>query len=157
MVKALNEAGSLTTVCQARIKLKSYAPLSISEDCAPVFLAPLLAEVKAMDGQEVSLTCICQSQPTAQVKWLRSAPEDTDKLIPLMFTNDIKSSFDAETGKVTLKICDAYPQDTGVYVCVAANALGTAQTKTSLTVESRQPAVKLTTLFLSILFFLSSV
>ncbi len=138
MVKALNEAGSLTTVCQVRIKLKSYAPLNLTEECAPEFLVPLLPELKAMDGQEVSLTCVCKSLPTAQIKWLRSAPEDTEKLIALMFTNDIRATFDTETGKATLKISDAYPQDTGVYVCVAENSLGTGQSKTTLTVESKQ-------------------
>lgn len=146
MVKALNDAGSLTTVCQVKIKLKSYPALKIDKECAPEFLINITPEVKAMDGQEVSLTCICKSLPTAEVKWLRNTPGDANRFIPLMFTNDIKSTFDPETGKATLKICDAYPQDTGYYICVAANVHGTAESKSTLIVEC-----KLTLSFLKIL------
>ena len=38
MVKAPNDAGSLTTVCQVRIKKKSYPVLTIDTECAPEFL-----------------------------------------------------------------------------------------------------------------------
>ena len=135
MVKALNEAGSLTTVCQVRIKTKSYPALAIESECAPEFLKELSAEVKAMDGQEVSLTCVVRALPSPTIKWLKNMPEDRGKFIPLMLTNDVKCSFDGETGKACLRIGDAYPQDTGIYICHASNALGTAQTKSTLTVD----------------------
>jgi hypothetical protein len=136
MVKALNDAGSLTTVCQVKIKLKSYPALVIDSECAPEFLTPLKAEIKAMDGQEVCLTCICKALPEAELTWLRSSPEDTNKFVPITYTNDIKSTFDNETGKATLKIADVYPQDTAIYVCIASNKHGNTETKTSLIVES---------------------
>lgn len=137
MVKALNDAGSLTTVCQVKIKLKSYPVLKIDQECAPEFLMNLVPETKVMDGQEVTLTCICKALPAPEIKWLRNFPGDANKFIPLVYTNDMKSFFDAETGKACLKIADTYPQDTGYYICVASNVHGTAESKTTLIVESK--------------------
>lgn len=139
MVKAQNDAGSLTTVCQVRIKKKSYPVLTIDTECAPEFLKQLSPETKAMDGQEVSLVCVVRAAPAPTIKWLRNTPEDASKFIPLMLTNDIKCSFDSETGKACLKIGDAYPQDSGSYICHASNAHGQAQSKTALTVERKSP------------------
>ena len=136
MVKALNDAGSLTTVCQVKIKLKSYPALLIEAECAPEFLTELKSDMKAMDGQEIIMTCICKALPEPEIKWFRSTPEDANVFAPIMYTNDIRCLFDAETGKATLKIGDVYPQDTAVYVCVASNVHGVAETRSSLTVES---------------------
>ena len=137
MVKAINDAGSLTTVCNVKINFKSYPVLSLDEECAPRFLVELMPEIKVMDGQEVCLTCVCGASPEPEIRWLRSSYENLDEFVPVTFTNDVKSTFDKSTGKCMLKITDTYPQDSGVFVCVASNIHGQATTRSHLFVECK--------------------
>jgi hypothetical protein len=135
MIKALNEAGSLTTICQVKVKLKSFPPLVIDSNCAPSFIVELENEIKAMDGQEVVLNCVCKAKPEPKITWLRSTLENKDQFIPVKLTNDTKSTFDSLTGKCTFKINDAYPQDSGIFICSANNEYGSAETRTNLIIE----------------------
>ena len=88
-----------------------------------------------MDGEEVNLICICKAKPLPVINWLRKTLMSVDEYQPVMFTNDIKSFFDSSTGKCTLRISDVFPQDAGTYICTVSNTLGTAETRTKLTVE----------------------
>lgn len=137
MVKAINEAGSLTTACRVNVRQKSYPPLILETDCGPSFPVQLPVEIKVMDGQEISLTCICAAKPEPTISWLRSTVEKPDEFKEVVHTSDLRASFDHITGKCNLKINDIYPQDSGVYKCVATNQHGTAQTSTNLIVECK--------------------
>jgi hypothetical protein len=137
IVKAYNDAGSLSTICQVKVNFKSFPTLNVVEDCEPKFLKELESPIRVMDGQEVCMTCICVAKPEPEINWLRSTFEDKSIFEPVVFTSDIKSSFDPTTGKCTLKINDTYPQDAGVFVCVASNNYGKAETRTQLIVECK--------------------
>jgi len=135
MVKALNDAGSLTTVCQVRVRAKSFPVLDIQTECAPNFIYKLESEIKAMDGQEVNLVCICIALPEPDIKWLRNSSNNLNEFIPVVFNNDIRASFDKTTGKCSLRITDTYPQDSGTFICIATNKYGQAETRSNLIIE----------------------
>lgn len=135
MVKALNDAGSLTTVCQVRVRPKSFPVLDIQKECAPNFIYKLESEIKAMDGQEVNLVCICIALPEPDIKWLRNSSNNLNEFIPVVFNNDIRASFDKTTGKCSLRITDTYPQDSGTFICIATNKYGQAETRSNLIIE----------------------
>jgi len=48
---------------------------------------------------------------------------------------DIEMSFERESGVAVLIIGEVFPQDTGLYECVAANVYGKASTQSQLAVE----------------------
>lgn len=138
MVKAVNDAGTLSTSCQVKIKFKSYPLLNLEEETEPKFLNELETETRVMDGQEVCLTCVCSAKPEPEIKWLKSSHENLNLFLPVVYTSDVKPSFDSTTGKCTLKINDTYPQDAGTYICVASNKLGQTETRTHLVVECKK-------------------
>ena len=99
------------------------------------YMASLGLVKVVMDGQEVCLICVCSALPEPEIKWLRNTHENPEEFVPVTFTNDLKSSFDSTNGKCTLKISDTYPQDAGIFICVASNIYGNAETQTNLIVE----------------------
>jgi hypothetical protein len=137
MVRADNDAGQLTSACHAKIVPKSLPALAIENECAPSFAPPLVAETRVMDGQEVNLSCVCVAKPTAEIMWLRTdTPQHgPDHIVPVDYTNDIRSTFDASTGRCLLRITDTYPQDAGVYICSASNVHGQAETRSRVIVD----------------------
>ena len=137
IIKASNDAGVLTSSCRVRVKSKSVPNLNLNYECEPSFTIPLEPEFRGMDGQEINMICVCSALPEPEIIWYRSTLENIDEFTPVKLTNDIKVMFDVSSGKCTLKINDAYPQDSGVYVCVASNFLGTAETRTTLIVEGK--------------------
>ena len=48
---------------------------------------------------------------------------------------DFRTSYNKETGEVTLFIVEVFPQDTGAYECVGVNKYGRAETRAQLLVE----------------------
>ncbi|RNA22002.1 titin isoform X5 [Brachionus plicatilis] len=136
IIKAVNDAGSLNTACQVKIKLKSYPLLNLESDVEPVFTTQLPSRITVMDGQEICLTCICSAKPEPSIEWFKSSLNDQETFSQVVYTNDIRSCFDSTTGKCTLKINDTYPQDAGTYKCIASNSLGQAETMTRLAVET---------------------
>ena len=137
IVKASNDAGFLTSSSRVNVKAKSVPNLNLDCECEPCFKVELEPEMRGMDGQEICLICVCSAMPEPEINWFRSTLENVDEFVPVKLTNDVKAMFDRSTGKCTLKINDAYPQDSGVYVCVGSNALGTAETRTTLIIEGK--------------------
>jgi hypothetical protein len=139
MVRAENDAGQLTSACQVRIAPKSLPPLHVENECKPSFVTELSGESHVMDGQEVNLSCVCMAKPEPSIVWTRT---DTPQhgpgvVLPVEYTSDIRSSFDASTGRCLLKITDTYPQDAGVYICSASNVHGQAETRSKVVVDSK--------------------
>ena len=134
MVKASNDAGQLTSACQVRMTPKSLPLLNLEKDCQPTFITQLESEIRVMDGQEVVLSCVCSAKPEPNIEWLR---QHELNYLPVSYTSDIKATFDASTGRCLLKISDTYPQDAGVYVCIASNLHGRAETRSNLIVEGK--------------------
>lgn len=133
MVKAVNDVGQLSSACQVKVGPRSVPVLNLDKDCKPTFVKELEPEIRVMDGQEISMQCICSARPEPEINWLRLSGGES--VVPVSFTSDVKSMFDASTGRCVLKISDTYPQDAGVYICSAKNKLGQAETRTSLVVE----------------------
>ena len=135
MIKAINDAGSLTTICKVKVHLKSFPVLILEHNSGPDFIIKLMPEVRVMDGEEVCMTCVCSALPSPEINWLRSNHQNPDKFEPVILTNDLRVSYDSTTGKCTLKIFDTYPQDGGIFICVASNMYGDAETRTKLIVD----------------------
>lgn len=93
----------------------------------PVFLWQLQSQ-KVMDGDEVRFTCKVQSQPMPQVTWYHNGKVVHDN-------PDFRTSYNTENGEIVLFIVEVFPQDTGVYECVAGNKHGSATTRAQLIVE----------------------
>lgn len=100
---------------------KSTTPTS---EKAPAINEPL-KDQKVREGQAVAFRCKITGKPTPTVQWKKA-----DKIIkPSKYFQMVK-----DTDTYTLKISEAFPEDEGVYRCVAANPAGTVTTQATLKV-----------------------
>ena len=98
------------------------------EGAPPKFLWELLPQ-KVMDGGKVAFSSKVWGNPMPEtVNWSRNGR-------PCSNSFDLVTSYDKETGDVVLFIAEIFPEDAGLYECVASNVYGTATTSALLTVE----------------------
>lgn len=83
-----------------------------------------------MDGEKVRFTTVVVGSPVLNVQWLHNSK-------PVQQNPDFLVEFNPQTGVTSLEITDVFPQDTGMYECVASNEFGRASVSTHLTVEGR--------------------
>ncbi|THD24670.1 Titin [Fasciola hepatica] len=102
----------------------------------PKFEQPLIHPVTVKAGEPVTFECKVHGEPVPQVHWERNGVR-----LPVTDTTH-RRMFDAPPFH-TLVICEAVPEDTAEYSCVAVNPLGQDVTKTTVRVEA---PVKPTTL-----------
>ena len=103
------------------------------EGAAPVFVWELQSQ-KVMDGDETRFVGKVRAMPMPEVTWYHDGK--------VVYDNpDFRTSYNKETGEVVLFIVEVFPQDTGVYECVAVNKYGRATTRAQLNVEGSWPAV----------------
>lgn len=97
---------------------------------APVFVEKLQPLSQATDGAKVTLACRVVGQPMPEeVCWLRDG-------VPIEANNpDYRSVFDETTGRARLSINEVFPDDAGLFECVAENCCGKAVTQAELLVE----------------------
>ena len=81
-----------------------------------------------MDGEQVKFACIVHGSPMPEIVWYHD-----EKVV--MDNPDFQMSYNKETGHVMLLIVEVFPQDTGVYNCVASNKYGRAVNSAQLFVE----------------------
>ena len=87
-----------------------------------------LQSQKVMDGDETRFVGKVRGIPMPEVTWYHDGK--------VVYDNpDFRTSYNKETGEVVLFIVEVFPQDTGVYECVAVNRYGRASTRAQLTVE----------------------
>jgi hypothetical protein len=97
---------------------------------APIFIEKLQPLTQAMDGAKVTLACRVVGLPMPEaVSWLRDGR-------PIRVDNpDYGRAYDPTTGRALLSINEVFPEDTGLFECVAENPYGKANTQAELLVE----------------------
>ncbi|XP_063986913.1 titin isoform X6 [Diachasmimorpha longicaudata] len=142
---AINRAGEAR--CEAECTVRGLKPsvtkpskaTSPQVEKAPGVVEPLKDQV-IKEGASVAFTCKINGKPSPTVQWKKG-----DKIIkPSKYFQMLK-----EGDQCTLRISEAFPEDEGVYKCVAKNSAGDASTSANLRVlppESPDLLPKLTPL-----------
>lgn len=127
---AINSAGEAR--CQAHVliegakpKTPPTSPKEAPGDQKPPTVTEPLKPLAVKEGQSAVFRCRIPAVPGAQVKWFRGDQQ-------------VKQSryfrMSQENNLFTLKISEAFPEDEGVYKCVATNPAGTVSTSANLKV-----------------------
>ncbi|XP_036699513.1 basement membrane-specific heparan sulfate proteoglycan core protein isoform X6 [Balaenoptera musculus] len=105
-------------VAQSVVNLSVHGPPTVS----------VLPEspVRVKVGKAIALECVSAGEPRSSARWTRiGAPTNLEQRAPGLV--------DSHT---VLQISSAKPSDAGVYVCLAQNALGTAQKRVEVIVDT---------------------
>jgi titin len=105
-------------------------PISITPLQKPQF-AKHLQNVTTKQGNRALMQCTIKGSPDTTVSWYKNG-----KLIEP--STDYVIHFDRVTGVSTLDICEAFPQDSGQYTCVANNPAGNESTTAWLVVKGKK-------------------
>lgn len=140
---AINSAGEARCEAECIVQAPSAAskqpakPTTPGTEKAPTLLEPLKNQ-NVKEGQPVAFRCRISAKPEPQIKWQKA-----DKVIkPSKYFQMAK-----EGEYYTLRISEAFPEDEGVYTCIATNPVGNVSTKANLKVlvpESQDVAPSLT-------------
>jgi hypothetical protein len=68
-------------------------------------------------GNCASFECVVKGTPDTQIIWYRNGT-------PIQQSTDFMVNYDHQTGLSTLKIAQAFPEDSGQYTCIASNPGG---------------------------------
>uniref|UniRef100_W8AQC6 Myosin light chain kinase, smooth muscle n=1 Tax=Ceratitis capitata TaxID=7213 RepID=W8AQC6_CERCA len=118
---AKNELGSVSCHCSLVVDKGIRAYIS------PEFYMPLDPLYIYQERQEIRLTAKVEAYPTVGVSWHRNG-------VRLRPSRRIGASLDSN-GFVELIISEATPYDAGIYVCVASNAVGKAESSCRVVIE----------------------
>lgn len=103
---------------------KPSKPSTPGAEKAPVVVEPLQGQI-IREGQSAAFKCKISAKPTPQIQWFKG-----DKIIkPSKYFQMLKDG-----DLCTLKISEAFPEDEGVYKCVATNPAGSCNASASLKV-----------------------
>ncbi|XP_075408101.1 basement membrane-specific heparan sulfate proteoglycan core protein isoform X2 [Tenrec ecaudatus] len=81
--------------------------------------------VRVKAGRSVTLECVSAGEPRSSARWARlDSPHKLEQRI-----------YGMVDGHTVLQISSAKPADAGIYVCIAQNALGTAQKQVEVIVD----------------------
>ncbi|NWV16461.1 PALLD protein, partial [Origma solitaria] len=121
----------------------------------PVFTKGL-QNIRATKGQLVVFECRIHSTPTLQVHWYREYDQIVDSAdFRILRKSSVPKSVISEE-VCTLVITEAFPEDSGIFKCVAENEFGSAASSAHLSVSpgakelesfggaARRPAVQVT-------------
>lgn len=120
---AKNELGSVSCHCSLIVDkgIRAYI--------APDFYVPLDPVYTFKEGQEIRLAAKVEAYPSVGVAWHRNG-------IRLRPSRKIIASLDHD-GFVELVIADATIRDSGIYSCVASNAVGRIESSCRVVIESK--------------------
>ncbi|CAH1406911.1 unnamed protein product [Nezara viridula] len=126
-----------------RLRGKTWDRLQDNEfACTPVMHRARNSVVQAVEGTNVTLSCLVTGNPTPTVRWLwKNRPIANVSGIPshrklyILHYNGSRS---------TLTVYSAEIADAGVYFCVASNKAGRVQGNVTLAISRRRPESKLT-------------
>ncbi|NXP49558.1 PALLD protein, partial [Heliornis fulica] len=93
-----------------------------------------LQNIKATKGQLVVFECRIRASPTLQVHWYREYDQITDSADFRILRKKACSSAVPEE-VCTLVITEAFPEDSGIFKCVAENEFGSAASSAHLSVS----------------------
>lgn len=126
---AINNAGEARCEAECLVQTptsqnKSAKPTSPSTEKQPTLMEPLKDQT-IKEGQAVAFKCKISAKPSPTIKWQKG-----DKVIkPSKYFQMVK-----EGDYCILKISEAFPEDEGLYKCVATNPAGTVTTQANLKV-----------------------
>ncbi|ESO04844.1 hypothetical protein HELRODRAFT_78542 [Helobdella robusta] len=129
--RASNLAGKATCTANVVVAMETQrqeVKIAVVETGTPPIFLWQLQSQKVMDGDEVRFTCKVKANPMPDVTWYHNG-----KLV--LDNPDFRTSYNRDTGDVILFIIEVFPQDTGIYECVAVNKFGSATTRAQLIVE----------------------
>ncbi|NXA46370.1 MYPN protein, partial [Nothocercus julius] len=109
-----------------------------SYGATPVFTKGL-QNIRATKGQLVVFECRIRTTPTLQVHWYREYDPIIDSADFRILRKSSVSPFLVSEEVCTLVITEAFPEDSGIFKCVAENEFGTAASSARLSVS---PGVK---------------
>lgn len=138
---AMNKAGEARceaecTVTAPASPTKPSKPTTPGAEKPPTIVEPLKNQT-VREGQVVTFKCKVTGKPKPTIKWQRG-----DKVIkPSKYFQMLE---EGET--YTLRVTEAFPEDEGVYKCVATNPAGTNQTQGTLKVTAAEVQETLPTL-----------
>jgi len=101
-----------------------------TEDGSPPYFVIALEPLKLMDGEKARFCALVAGSPKPEVSWLHDGK-------PVKENPDFHLTYNKQTGSVGLEILEVFPQDGGLYECVANNVYGTATVCARLTVEGK--------------------
>ena len=106
-------------------------PVSITPMQKPQFSKHLQNQT-VRQNQPALMQCVVRTSPDTTVQWFNNG-----SLIEP--SPDYNINFDRVTGLCSLRIADAFPQDSGQYTCVATNPVG-SEASTAWLVVKRKPS-----------------
>ncbi|NXV98827.1 PALLD protein, partial [Fregetta grallaria] len=101
---------------------------------APVFTKGL-QNIKATKGQLVVFECRIRATPTLQVHWYREYDQIIDSADFRILRKSSVPEFVISEEVCTLVITEAFPEDSGIFKCVAENEFGSAASSARLSVS----------------------
>lgn len=100
----------------------------------PKFSEPLPKTLEVKDGETLSIKCTVNADPEPQVAWFKDGqPLSSSDIIDLRY----------KQGLASLTITEIFPEDEGVYKCVATNSLGAQDCTCTLKVLPMEQAPKM--------------
>ena len=109
--------------------LLQRTPADMEDGCPPYFVTAV-EPVKVMDGEKARFCALVAGSPKPEVSWLHDGR-------PVTENPDFHLTYNKQTGSVGLEILEVFPQDAGLYECIANNMYGTASVCARLTVEGQ--------------------
>lgn len=103
----------------------------------PSFVKPL-TPLQAVTGSEVKMTCKVIGQPMPELSWFQNK-------VCIDQSEEIVITYDTTTGDASLLIPEVYPEDQGLYSCVATNPAGKATTTANIIVSKETVTMEMTT------------
>lgn len=95
--------------------------------CKPEFTKPL-RDLSIHDGESLVLTCHVTGDPEPQITWSKNGKSiSSSEIMDLKYKN----------GVATLTIHEVFPEDEGVFSCIATNSISAVETKCKLTVKRK--------------------
>uniref|UniRef100_A0A8P4KDW5 Palladin n=1 Tax=Dicentrarchus labrax TaxID=13489 RepID=A0A8P4KDW5_DICLA len=98
-------------------------------------LQRLLQDAQASEGQVVVLECRVRGSPPLQVRWYRQGEEILDSPDFRILQKKPRSAAEPEE-ICTLVIAEAFPEDGGLFSCIASNPYGSINSTARLTVTA---------------------
>ncbi|VDM98280.1 unnamed protein product, partial [Thelazia callipaeda] len=125
---ASNQQGQAKTAMQLDVELRMLPKIG---GTPPKFLSDKQPkEIMVMDGDEVLLHAeLLQGSEPLSVRWIRNKME---------IQNSNGFAYSRKEGSCLLTIADAFPEDSGIYICEASNEFGTDEYNINLIVTERR-------------------
>lgn len=123
--RAENSSGSVTAT--ATLNVIEDVELEETKELEYPRFIKQPSPTRVMDGQKVTFECVVVGKPTPRIQWFHND-------VPVEDAKDVVISQDSE-GTCTLTITEAFPENSGEYICYASNTVGEAVCRSTLIVE----------------------